>query len=337
MKVPVYFVIPDPNSFPSGGNIYNQNFLFALRKLGATVHALTWDFFKKNPYLSDAVYIFDTLYLPQLTELSKRQSNGRSYLLVHHLKSLFPPEGKSSQTVFLQEEKTVLQWVDGFMTTSAYTTNYLQRNGLSQPIITIPPALTFSVVSSSVRQPAPINALLVANWVKRKGILTFLETLALKVLLLKEQATTIHLVGAQHLEPAYTQQCQKLLTDAQLEEIVRVHGAVPPNRISAFYQQSNLFISTSLMETYGMALQEAKAFGLPILAMRGGNIKQHITEGVNGFIFSEISALVQQLLHLGSHPKTLKRLLDGGQKSLTDNSYSWEVAATKSLHFLQGQ
>ncbi|MEM1121398.1 MAG: glycosyltransferase family 4 protein [Bacteroidota bacterium] len=330
------FILPDPRDFPSGGNIYNQHFLLALRQLRPQTKLLAWKDFAENDYLPTTTYIFDTLYLSELTHFSTRESNGASFLLVHHLKSLYPPEGLSSKTVYDLEEKTVLNWMDGFITTSEYTTNYLIQNGLTQEIITIPPPLTFrNTFSVAARPSTPINALLVANWVKRKGILPFLKIIALHAESFKQHYIKIHLVGGHHLEPTYAEQCQNVIEDANLDGLVIVHGAVPPSRMPHFYQQSNLFISTSAMETYGMALQEAKAFGLPILAIKGGNVENHVKNEENGFLVPKIHQLVEQLLQLSNNPEMVRMLLENCQRLLQNDSYSWEKAARKFLDFIE--
>ena len=60
----IYFVVPDPSSFQSGGNIYNQNLIRGMIESGANVEQLDWNQFKdlscKNP---DAFFFIDTLYM----------------------------------------------------------------------------------------------------------------------------------------------------------------------------------------------------------------------------------------------------------------------------------
>jgi glycosyltransferase involved in cell wall biosynthesis len=46
--------------------------------------------------------------------------------------------------------------------------------------------------------------------------------------------------------------------------------------------RGNLLLSASRMESYGMALGEARALGLPIIALRGGNTAALVLAGAGG-------------------------------------------------------
>ena len=64
-------------------------------------------------------------------------------------------------------------------------------------------------------------------------------------------------------------------------------GKVPD--FEAELNQANIYISNSYHEGFGMPLIEAEAHSLPVLARRGTAMDELVTDGYNGFLFSDIS------------------------------------------------
>jgi glycosyltransferase involved in cell wall biosynthesis len=56
------------------------------------------------------------------------------------------------------------------------------------------------------------------------------------------------------------------------------------------------------METYGMALAEARTLGLPILAHAGGNVGAHVTSGAGGELVASHEELAAAFLSLCRDP-----------------------------------
>jgi glycosyltransferase involved in cell wall biosynthesis len=81
------------------------------------------------------------------------------------------------------------------------------------------------------------------------------------------------------------------------------------------------------METYGMAIQEANAFGLPILALDTGFVKTHISPGVNGFLYKSMQDLVMACLAFIRDSRDLNRLRNKNPKTDKEVMYTWEDAA----------
>ena len=57
---------------------------------------------------------------------------------------------------------------------------------------------------------------------------------------------------------------------AKRQAQIHFAGSLSREQVQEKLQTATLYLSTSSMETFGMALQEAKAFGLPILALKAG-------------------------------------------------------------------
>jgi glycosyltransferase involved in cell wall biosynthesis len=68
---------------------------------------------------------------------------------------------------------------------------------------------------------------------------------------------------------------ERLISDITrfgFEKRVQVLGAVSDSDLDILYTQADAFVLASLFEGYGMVYAEAMAYGLPIIATRGGAI-----------------------------------------------------------------
>jgi glycosyltransferase involved in cell wall biosynthesis len=325
------FVVPDSDLFQSGGNLYNSQLVQALRKRNEDVQIIDFEEFRiGGAEKNDNIYFIDSLYLDKVRDLKRKLKN--CYLIVHHLESLYPGE-EDADIVFEKKELPVLTRLDGFLTSSNFTKQYLFEKGLTdQRYIVILPALSFKP-KLIPKQTSSIKAIMVANLVERKGIYPFLKTI-LQSKIIPEKCQ-IQIAGSSDIEPDYARKCLDLISsNDKLSKIIKYLGSYDSQQIQDLYQQSNLFISTSFMETFGMALQEAAAFRLPILALDGGNANYHVEERKNGFSFPSISSLVKKLETLSLDNPAFKKVVESAWDYEKPEQYSWENAAELFLQKL---
>ncbi len=324
------FIIPDPDSFPSGGNLYNAQLIQALSKKNVDVQIIDFEQFRINKREEDAIYFLDSLYLDEIRHSNTVFKNG--YLIVHHLESLYPGEMDSNE-VFEKKERLILKRFDGFLTSSEYTKQYLINKGLTdQQYLVLIPALGFQP-ELTAKSTDSIKAAIVSNIVHRKGIHPFLE--AIRQSDIHPEKCQIQIAGSPNLEPVYAQKCLDLISaNEKLSKIVKYLGPCTSHQVEQLYRQSNLFISPSFMETFGMALQEAVAYRLPVLAIDGGNAKYHVEKEKNGYIFSSMASLVKKLEILSQDDQTFKKLLESAWVFRKFEQYSWEDAAELFLQKL---
>jgi len=65
---------------------------------------------------------------------------------------------------------------------------------------------------------------------------------------------------------------------------IRFLGALPPDRLAACYAASDLMVWPAINEAYGMALLEAQAAGLPVIAGRTGGVPDIVRDGNTGLL-----------------------------------------------------
>src|ERR1051326_5794836 len=160
--------------------------------------------------------------------------------------------------------------------------------------------------SERTRQPvAPVQFLTVARLVKIKGHEFSLRAFA-KVRA-GEPKAHYHIVGDGPLRS----DLEKLANQLGVPEAVTFHGSCQGDTVRQLMRQSHVFVLTSVsvegdQEGQGLALQEAQASGLPVVATAHGAFPEGIVPGKSGFLVPErdVEALAERLLFLAKHPET---------------------------------
>jgi glycosyltransferase involved in cell wall biosynthesis len=239
------------------------------------------------------------------------------------LPSLEPGLGPADPA--LAVERAALSRFDAFVATSPFTADLLRARGYAAvQIWTVPPAPPLAATPLATPAP-PFVFLIVGNLIQRKGVSELFQSLAPRVS--ATDSFQIQLAGRSDLDPAYAAQCVQLASEPQLRSHVNYLGPVPYAGMVDCYRRATALVSTSKMETFGMALQEAKAYGLPILAVDGGYARHHFSHGVDGLLFESIEALAGELLTLTRAPARMQRLFENAQRTRASSDYTWAKAA----------
>ncbi|SMB97677.1 Glycosyltransferase involved in cell wall bisynthesis [Thermanaeromonas toyohensis ToBE] len=69
-----------------------------------------------------------------------------------------------------------------------------------------------------------------------------------------------------------------------IEKAVHFLGAFPFEEMPNIYRGADLFVFSSMTETQGLAIAEAKAAGLPVVAISAYGVKDMVQDGVDGFL-----------------------------------------------------
>jgi len=170
---------------------------------------------------------------------------------------------------------------------------------------------------NGVRTPhSPRRLVCVARLVGRKGLEELLGALAL----LKAEDTELTLVGEGSMRPLLEQQAKAL----GIAHRVTFAGVVGANEVGECYRQADCFVLPSLSESFSMALLEAMASGLPVVASRVGGIPELVEDGVNGKLVEPGSALAlaQGLDSLLGDPLRMQRMQSLNRQKIC-NGYRW--------------
>jgi glycosyltransferase involved in cell wall biosynthesis len=325
-RSPLVFVLPPGSDEPSGGNIYNRNLLRALADL---VPVTTTTFLEAEAlFLAETpgTYLFDTLELDRVGTLPKGAPGQHLGLLVHHLPSLEPDLPVEHPSLAM--ERAMLPRFDVLVATSAFTRAWLTDRGvLEERVLTVPPA-TSRDQDHPRTYSEPLAVLAVANLIPRKDVLSLLRALAR----LGPAPYVLRLKGRTDLDASYADACRRVVTGSSwLSRHVLLEGPVPHEEMSLVYRASHLFVSAARMETFGMALQEARAHGIPILARDGGYVRHHFTDGENGRLLFTAEEIATEVVALAREPARMSRFFARAQSMRLDDGDTWPSASRKFL------
>ncbi|MES1182502.1 MAG: glycosyltransferase [Myxococcales bacterium] len=176
---------------------------------------------------------------------------------------------------------------DGLVVLSAGLQRYWEERGVRVPIHVIPRAIDASVFDAAdAPDPFPEAAtrgsrlLVVCRQVREKGIAELLEIFAKFVAPVVPEAS-LTLVGDGPDRDTFMQLALRL----GIERRVFFAGEQPLGAVPAFLRHADVFVYTSLSETYGQVVSEAQWCGLPVVALADGmGVSQQIEHEHSGLL-----------------------------------------------------
>jgi glycosyltransferase involved in cell wall biosynthesis len=324
-------------ALPSGGNHYDRRVIDALPGLGWEVreHLVpgSWptptqfdrDWFDRIlAGLPDgAVVLVDGLIAaaaPSLVDATRRLCVA---VLLHMPFAEAAPPDRAAEVA--RVEAAVLRACDAVIATSNWTRDWIvthhavPADRVSTAVPGVDPApLAFSLGSSSGSE-----LLCVGPVVPGKGQDVLVEALGR----LRELPWTCRFVGACDQDPGFVTSLMATAQRTGIEDRVTFAGTLTRHLLSSVRSDSDLVISTSRHEAYGMALAEALSAGLPVIATQVGGQSEAVGRASDGTIpgllvaDGDVAALADALRHWLTDPELRQR---------------WREAAALRRHDLTG-
>jgi glycosyltransferase involved in cell wall biosynthesis len=112
-----------------------------------------------------------------------------------------------------------------------------------------------------------------------------------------------------------------------LGDHVRLVGAVPRAQVPALYAAADVFVLPSLNEAFGIVALEARAAGLPVVAMRAGGAADLVEHGRDGLLAEDDADLAAQLARVVVDAELRARLAGAAARDL--ERYDWRAVAAR--------
>jgi glycosyltransferase involved in cell wall biosynthesis len=174
---------------------------------------------------------------------------------------------------------------------SDFVARRLRSQGVLRPIEVLPTGVDLdrfrpgdrAAARRALGLPAADRTLLYVGRLDREKNLGFLLDAIARVTVPR---TRLFLVGRGTLAASL----RRTVADRGLGDRVEFRGGVTPDRLVPYYQAADLFVFASTTETQGLAVLEAMACGLPVVAVRASGVEEVVAEGVSGLLAPEDSS-----------------------------------------------
>ena len=267
----------------SGGHIYNQEVCSGLKNLG---HQLN---FEKEINGKAQIVVVDSLYMEEYWQsLSKCQL--KTVALIHQI-----PELSKEAIRFYKAYASF--FVTGSNTKSALIEHW-KINPLK--ITVIRPGLPSNWTKRTTYSNKIKHILLIANFIENKGYCKLLQLLPL----LDSKNLEFTLVGNPDLQPEFANNLVKQIQNSPFKSKIEFRFNLGRKAIYNELKKTDLFLSLSKDETFGMALYEAISLGVPTLFYKTGEW-QLFKEYLNAKMINEYSttSFINILLDWIDNPK----------------------------------
>jgi len=198
---------------------------------------------------------------------------------------------------------------------------------LAQPILAGRPiqvvtnaieADAFSPAASNGRKAsAELRLLTVARLTQRKG----LQDLFRAMTELRQEPLRLTVQGT----GSHQEALKELARTLGISDQVQFAGFCVREQLPSVYRQADVFVMPSLSESCSMAVLEAMACGLPIIACWVGGMAEYVEDGVNGLLVppGDSQALAQAIRSL-LHNASLRAEMGRQSAAKARKDYSWE-------------
>jgi glycosyltransferase involved in cell wall biosynthesis len=334
------FIVPGRLDTLTGGSIYDRRIVDALRAAGWTidVHELSGDFPQPSPdAMAHARRVFASLAdgttavvdglalgaMPDIVEHEARRL--RIVALIHLPLALEVGRDPVLAQQLERSERRTLAAVDRVVVTGTSTIDLLRAYGVTRERIVVVEPGTERAPIAVGGDGRTIRMLSVATLSPGKGHLLLVGALAT----INRADWTLTCVGSTTRYPETVARVRASIRACGLEDRIVLAGELSGADLEAQYAQSDLFVLATLRETYGMAVAEALAHGVPVVATRTGSIADLVGEEAGLIVpCGDQAALADALARITSDA-ALRTRLGAGARRVREHLQGWDVAAAK--------
>ncbi|MER7921528.1 glycosyltransferase family 4 protein [Streptomyces sp. NPDC096057] len=292
----VHFVMPggvDDPAAPSGGNAYDRRVSLDLPGFGWQVHKHAVDGEWPRPAASaraelarvlrelpdGAAVLLDGIVACGVPEIVVPEADRLSLAVLVHLPLGDETGLDASVAAELDaKERTVLRAVSAVIGTSEWAVRRLvSHHGLAPERVHVAtPGADIAPLASGTDGVSRL--LCVATVTPRKGQHRLVEALAAAA----DLPWTCVCVGGLGHDPEYVDHLRGLIKRYGLQDRLHLAGPRAGAELDATYASADLMVLMSYAETYGMAVTEALARGIPVLATDVGGLPEAVGRAPDG-------------------------------------------------------
>jgi glycosyltransferase involved in cell wall biosynthesis len=291
---PITFVVDGELDQPTGGYLYDRIMIDGLRARGAEVRVESLAAgggaiaaIAENARFArvcareprDGLLVIDEICHPRVAlaaALHRVRPRGRLIALVHHLAA--SERSGAAAAARLAIERVLLGAAERIVVTSETTRGVLVSAGVSPArIAVVRPGR--DRLGERLSPPPPsssgeLRLLFLGSLTPRKGVIDLVRAFAAVA-----DRATLTLAGPDDRDPVYAARVRLAIVRSPARDRIRVTGALSDAEVSEVLRSHDLLVLPSLYEGFGMAIAEALAHGLGVIATTAGAIPEVVRDG----------------------------------------------------------
>lgn len=340
-------IVPGSLATRTGGYEYDRRIADGLRGLGWSIDVRELDasFPRPTPAAlkhaagvlaaipGGRIVLVDGLALGAMPDEIEREAHRLRVVALVHL-PLADEVGLDRDTALhvAASEQRALAAVAFVIVTGDGTARALARYGVDDDRIAIVEPGTDPAPLARGSGPAgPLHLVSVGTLNPGKGHDTLLHALAR----IRDVNWRLTCAGSVDRHPATTARLKAMVRDMNLEERVVFVGDVDAGTLALIYDTSDLFVLATVHETYGMAVAEALARGLPVVSTRTGAIPALAGDAAGLLVApGDAEAFAEGLATVLRNPDLRERLA-AGARSVRDRLPTWKTATANMAAVLE--
>lgn len=344
--IPLAFAIPGDLATPTGGYVYDRRVMALLPDHGVAprVLALPGSF----PFPSQADLEVTRAALESVGPHETILADGLAWgafspalasglrapvvALCHHPLGLEAGLSPEQARAFLGNERAMLALSDHVIVSSRTTRDTIaQLFALPCDKITIAePGVDRAPRARGSRSPT-VSIIAVGSIVPRKGYDVLVEALAG----LADLDWKMRIVGALDRAPQAVAALRAQIAASGLVHRIELVGAADDAQLAALYDASDLFVSASRYEGYGMVLAEAMVCGLPLVSTTGGAAADTVPDAAAIKVAPDNAGALARALRSAVTDRDLRARLAAGALEASHRLPTWDSAAARVAQALR--
>jgi len=284
---------------------------------------------QKTVVLEDAYYSTDLFFFNFL--IRRIRKNLLILPIVHHLYYPFQKQ-KSLQVLLKAIEIWFLRESNWIIANSEATQNHVKELlKENKEILIAYPGLDPEKMAhgnteySKLDSDQRLKVLAVGSVTERKDLETLLKATEIIVNRYGGPSFSVYVVGDLEKDKEFSARILEKVDAMSLSDHIIFTGRINNTKLRDFYERSDIFVSTSLHEGFGMAVVEAMSNCMPVVATKCGVLPHLVEDGVNGFLVKprDYEQLAEKITFLLKSEELRKKM---GAKGLSKaKKFDWNV------------
>jgi glycosyltransferase involved in cell wall biosynthesis len=341
-------IVPGQLDTPTGGYVYDRRIAAALRGLGWQVDVREIDPSFPLPTaraLSDAAQVLaeipdsTTVVIDGLAfgamagEVERESARLRLIALIHMpLADDIGPDASTARALAASERRALAAAAQIIVTGRTTLTSLERSTGRTDRITVVEPGTDRAPLARGAGDPARVHMVCVATLAPGKGYDLLFGALSS----IPQSNWRLTCAGSLERYPDTAAMLRTQVAAAGLSSRVTFTGELSPAEIAALYDRSDLFVFPTRRETYGMAVAEAIARGLPVVSTMTGAIPDLVGNAAGLLVPpGDTDALGGALAAVLDDPH-LRARLGRGAVLMRDRLRTWEDAGRTMSDALDG-